>query len=95
MNSAAEGTLVIGGAIKGLLMTLGSLALTGYGVYLLVTHHVVAGLLLIFIGEPILFMIADIATGLLLAVIVVVAGLLGWSLKRHEPETEVPSVWDA
>lgn len=94
MNRAAEGTLVIGGAIKGLVLTIGTFGVVGYGVYLLVTHHLVAGLLLIFIGEPIMLVVADVATGLVLAVLVVIAGFLGWSLKRRDPEAEAPSVWE-
>ena len=93
MNRAAEGTLAIGGAVKGLLLSLGSLAVFGYAIYLLATGHIVAGLLLIFIGEPIMFMVADIATGIVLAVVVTIAGFLGWSLKRREPEIEAPSAW--
>lgn len=95
MNRAAAGTLAIGGAVKGLLLTLGSLGVFGYGVYMLVTGHVVAGLLIIFIGEPIWLFVADIATGLVLAVLVLVAGLFGWSLRRHGAEVETPSAWDA
>jgi hypothetical protein len=44
MNRAAAGTLAIGGAIKGLLLGVGSLAVTGYGVYSLFTGHFVRGL---------------------------------------------------
>ena len=95
MNKAAAGTLAIGSAIKGLLMTAGSLAVTGYGVYALIKGHVVRGLLIIFIGEPVWLFVADIATGVVLAVLVVIAGFFGWSLKRHEPEVERPSPWDA
>jgi hypothetical protein len=94
MNRAAEGTLAVGGAIKGLLLTIGSLGVIGYGVYLLATHHVVAGLLLIFIGEPIILFVADLATGLILAALVVIAGFLGWSVKRHDADVESPSAWD-
>jgi hypothetical protein len=61
---------------------------------MLVTRHVVAGLLIIFIGEPIWLVAADIATGLVLAVLVLVAGLFGWSLRRHGAEVETPSAWD-
>lgn len=95
MNRAAEGTLAIGGAVKGLLMGLGGLAVFGYAIYLLVTGHIVTGLLLIFIGEPIIMFIADLATAAVLAVIVAIAGFLGWSLKRHDSEVEEPSAWDA
>ena len=95
MNRAAAGTLAIGGAVKGVLLTLGSLAVFGYGTYMLVTGHVVAGLLIIFIGEPIWLFVADIATGLILALLVVVAGLFGWSLRRHGAEVERPSAWNA
>lgn len=95
MNRAAEGTLVIGGAIKGLLLSLGSLAVVGYGIYTIVEHHVVKGLLIIFIGEPIWLFVADIATGLVLAILAAIAGFLGWTLKRHdEPEVESPSAWE-
>ena len=96
MNRAAEGTLEIGGAIKGLLMTLGSLAVFGYGIYLLVEGRIVAGLLLIFIGEPIILFIADLATAAVLGVIVAIAGFLGWSLKRHSSEAEIEELpaWD-
>lgn len=94
MNRAAEGTLAIGGAVKGLLLTIGSLGVTGYGIYMLVKGHVVAGLLIIFIGEPIWLFVADLATGLVLALLVLVAGLFGWSLRRHGAEVETPSAWD-
>jgi ABC-type bacteriocin/lantibiotic exporter with double-glycine peptidase domain len=96
MNRAAEGTLEIGSAIKGLLMTLGSLAVFGYGIYLLVQGRLVAGLLLIFIGEPIILFIADLATAAVLGIIVAIAGFLGWSLKRHGREDEVEELpaWD-
>lgn len=93
MNRAAEGTLAIGGAVKGLLLSLGSLAVFGYAIYLLATGHIVAGLALIFIGEPIMFVVADIATGIVLALLAAFAGFLGWSLKRREPEVEAPSAW--
>lgn len=83
MNRAAEGTLVVGGAIKGFLLGVGSLVVTGYGVYSLFTGHVLRGLLIIFIAEPIWLLVADIATGLILAVLVLVAGFLGWGLKRR------------
>ena len=93
MNRAAEGTLAIGGAIKGLVLSLGGLAVFGYAIYLLATGHIVAGLALMFIGEPIMFMIADIATGLILAAVVAIAGFLGWSLKRREADVDAPSAW--
>jgi hypothetical protein len=93
MNRAAEATLVIGGAVKGLLLAVGGLAVLAYGVYLLAIGHIITGLLLIFIGEPVIIAVADIATGLVLAVIVAMAGFLGWSLKRHDSEIEEPS-WD-
>ena len=95
MNRAAEGTLAIGGAVKGLLLALGGLAVMAYGIYLIVTGHIVAGLLLIFIGEPIMMFIADVASAVVLAVIVAIAGFLGWSLRRHGSEVETPSAWDA
>jgi hypothetical protein len=82
MNRAAEGTAAIGGMLKALLIGIGGLAVMGYGVYLIATHHVTAGLLLIFVGEPIIIGIADLATGLVLAVIVGIVGILGWSLER-------------
>lgn len=94
MNRAAEGTLVIGGAIKGLLMGLGSLAVFGYAIYILVEGRVVAGLLLIFIGEPVILFAADLATGAVLAIIVAIGGFLGWSLKRHSAERDELPVWD-
>jgi hypothetical protein len=95
MNRAAEGTLVVDGAIKGFLLGVGSLAVTGYGIYSAVTGHVLRGLLIIFIGEPIWLFVADIATGIILAALALVAGFLGWGLKRREPEVESPSAWDA
>jgi hypothetical protein len=78
-----------------LLLGVGSLAVTGYGVYSLFTGHFVRGLLIIFIGEPIWLFISDFATGLILAMVVLVAGFLGWGLKRTDSDVETPSAWDA
>jgi hypothetical protein len=86
MNRAAAGTLAVGGAIKGFALAVGSIAVIGYGIYSLFTGQVVRGLVIIFIGEPIWLFIADIATGLILAVVVLIAGFFGWGLKRNEPE---------
>lgn len=71
------------------------MAVFGYGIYLLVEGRIVVGLLLIFIGEPIILFLADLASAAVLAVIVAIAGFLGWSLSRHGSEEEAPSAWDA
>ncbi len=84
--------MAVGVAIKTILMGILTLAIVGYGLYLLFTGQVVAGLLLIFIVEPIAMFIADLATGLIVALLVAVGAVAGAAVPGRVKPAGRPAV---
>ncbi len=68
--------LDFGEAAKWVIMTLGALAVAAWGVWLLV-HGEWFGLGVLLVGVPLWYLVADIATGLVLLPIVGIMALLG------------------
>jgi hypothetical protein len=81
-------TLAYGQVFKNLVMTVGSLAIIGFGIWQLAHALWVFGLVLIFIIEPIWLFASDLATGLILLPFVGIAALRRG--EREEQESEWP-----
>ena len=75
MGRRAETTLAVGGLFKQIVLTLGSLAIFALAILSFVKGSWLFGVLLIFIGEPVWFFLADLATGILLLPFVGMAAL--------------------
>lgn len=77
MKRSVETTLAWGGLFKNIVMGLGSLLILGIAIWNLTEGRWVAFLVIVFIVEPIWFVVADIATGLLLIPVTGIAHMFG------------------
>lgn len=72
---STERTLQAGVAFKNIVIGLGFLVLVAWTIWLLTQGKFLASLLIFFIGGPVWYIVADIATGLLIAPFVGTAAL--------------------
>lgn len=77
MKRSVETTLAWGGLFKHIVMAVGELAICAIAILAAIDGDWAAALILFFIASPIWLVIADIATGLLLAPIAGIAHLFG------------------
>jgi hypothetical protein len=73
--SPVEKTMMLGAFFKKLVIDIGAVAVVALAIYTIVSYKVSVGILLLIFGPPIWMLVADLATGVLLALVVGVVAL--------------------
>jgi hypothetical protein len=86
LKPAAEWTLTIGGVIKHLIYFAAAVFTIGTGIWNLMTGQWIVGLVIVFLGTPVVLWVVDIMTGIVLALFVGISEMIARLLARVRPQ---------